>query len=72
MSDPRWWRIEEVCHEALEHLPDDRAAFVREACADDAALRVEIDALLANQSRADALGSGLGIRDSGSGSAPKS
>ena len=63
MSDERWRRIEEICHDALERLPDDRAAFVRDACAGDAALRVEVESLLANQSRADALGSGLGIRD---------
>jgi len=64
MSDLRWQRIEEICHEALEHLPDDRAAFVREACAGDDALRAEVESLLANQSRADALGTGLGIRES--------
>ena len=45
----------------------DRALFVREACAGDDALRAEVESLLANQSRADALGSGLGIRDSGLG-----
>src|SRR5688572_6293737 len=67
MSDRRWQHIEEICHEALEHLPDHRAAFVREACAGDAALCVEVESLLANQSRADALGSGLGIQDSGLG-----
>ena len=67
MSDQRWRRIEEICHEALERSPDDRAAFVREACAGDDALRAEVESLLANQSRADALGTGLGIRDSGLG-----
>jgi hypothetical protein len=63
MSDQRWQRIEEICHDALDHAKDDRAAFVREACAGDAALCVEVESLLANQSRADAMGSGLGIRD---------
>ena len=67
MSDQRWRRIEEICHEALERSPDERARFVREACAGDEVLRVEVESLLANQSRADALGSGLGIRDSGLG-----
>ena len=61
----RWQRIEEICHEALERSPDERALFVHEACAGDAALRAEVESLLANQSRADALGSGLGIRVSG-------
>ena len=67
MSDQRWQRIEEICHDALERAPDHRAAFVREACAGDDVLRAEVESLLANQSRADALGSGLGIRDSGLG-----
>ena len=67
MSDLRWRRIEEICHEALDRSPDERALFVREACAGDDALRAEVESLLANQSRADALGSGLGIRDSGFG-----
>ena len=62
MSEQRWRRIEEICHEALERAPVHREAFVREACAGDAALRGEVESLLANQSRADALGSGLGIR----------
>ena len=31
MSDQRWRRIEEICHEALERSPGYRAAFVREA-----------------------------------------
>jgi predicted Ser/Thr protein kinase len=68
MGDQRWRRIEEICHEALARSPDERAVFVREACAGDAALCVEVESLLTNQSRADALGSGLGIRDSESGS----
>ncbi len=61
MTDERWQRIEEICHDVLERLPDDRAAFVREACAGDDVLRREVESLLANQSRADALGTGLGI-----------
>ena len=40
---------------------------MREACAGDELLRAEVESLLANQSRADALGSGLGIRESGLG-----
>src|SRR6187549_3803576 len=65
MTDDRWRRIEDICHDALERPPADRAAFVRDACAGDTALRAEVESLLANQSRADALGSGLGIRGLG-------
>ncbi len=67
MSGDRWRRIEDICHDALERSPVDRAAFVRDACAGDDVLRGEVESLLANQSRADALGTGLGIRDSGLG-----
>ena len=65
MSDQRWRRIEEICHDALGRSPDERALFVREACADDEGLRAEVESLIANQSRAEALGSGLGIREWG-------
>ncbi len=65
MSDDRWRRIEDICHDALERTPDDRAAFLREACAGNDVLRAEVESLLANQSRADALGTGFGIRDWG-------
>ena len=61
MSDQRWQRISEIFHEALEHLPDHRAAFVREACAGDDVLRGEVESLLVNQSRPDAFGTGLGM-----------
>ena len=67
MSDQSWRRIEEICHDALARLPNDRSAYVREACAGDESLRMEVESLLANQSRADAVGSGLGIRDLGLG-----
>src|SRR5687767_5690653 len=63
MSDQRWRRIEQICHDALERVPDQRAGFVREACADDELLRVEVESLLANASAAK--DSGLGIGDLG-------
>jgi hypothetical protein len=47
MTDDRWRRIEDICHDALERPPDERGAFVREACAGDAALRMEVESLLA-------------------------
>ncbi len=46
-ADPtRWRRVEEVCQAALERPAPERAAFVREACGDDEALRLEIESLL--------------------------
>jgi eukaryotic-like serine/threonine-protein kinase len=63
MTDKRWRRIEEICHDALERAPAERDPYVRDACAGDIAMRAEVESLLANQSRADALGSEIGIRD---------
>src|SRR5262245_52507759 len=65
MSD--WRRVEEIVHAALERPSGERLTFVRDACANDESLRREVESLLANQSRADALGTRLGIRDSGLG-----
>ena len=49
----RWRQIEEICDGALERLPGDRAAFLRGACGDDHGLRHDVEAILANASRAE-------------------
>ena len=54
MSQENWRRVEEVYHEALEHRPESRAAFVTAACGADASLRREVESLLAADG-ADAL-----------------
>ena len=46
MSADRQRQITELCHAALEHNAADRAAFLREACAGDEALRQEVESLL--------------------------
>src|SRR5215813_11588320 len=46
MNNQRWQRIEELYHAALERAPEDRAAFLAEACADDSDLRREVEELL--------------------------
>ncbi len=48
MAD-RWRQIEEMFHRALEREEPDRAAFLDEACAGDAALRREVESLLAEE-----------------------
>jgi serine/threonine protein kinase len=63
MSDKRWQRVEEICHDALDRLPSERSAYVREACADDDSMRSEVESLLANAGAAEE--SGLGIRELG-------
>jgi Tol biopolymer transport system component/predicted Ser/Thr protein kinase len=54
LSQEQWRRVEEVYHEALEHRPESRAAFVTAACGADSSLRREVESLLAADA-ADAL-----------------
>ena len=48
MTIDRWHRVESLCHAALARTPDERAAFLAEACADDkyAALDIVLDKLM--------------------------
>jgi serine/threonine protein kinase/Tol biopolymer transport system component len=54
LSQEEWRRVEGVYHEALEHRPESRAAFVTAACGGDSSLRREVESLLAADG-ADAL-----------------
>jgi serine/threonine-protein kinase len=47
MKPERWEEVEQIYHAALEREPTARAAFLEEACADDAELRREVAGLLA-------------------------
>jgi serine/threonine protein kinase len=47
MTPERYQRIKELFHSALERPADDRAAFLAEACGDDAALLAKVEALIA-------------------------
>ena len=67
MSSERWRHIEAIFHDALERPPAERATFIRGACGGDELLCQEVESLLGYESRADALGSRLGITDSGLG-----
>src|SRR5262245_35686056 len=46
MDKQRWQQIETLYHAALERPPDERAAFLAEACADDSGLLREVEELL--------------------------
>ncbi len=52
MTPDRWKRITELFEAALERSPEDRAAFLREACHGDSALCDEVKRLLDGQERA--------------------
>ena len=45
-GDASWSRIKELFQAAIERAPNERAAFLEEACADDGALHREVVSLL--------------------------
>jgi hypothetical protein len=51
----RWRRIEELFHDALERAPDERERLLSERCGADAALRREVEDLLAADAGDEAL-----------------
>jgi dienelactone hydrolase len=55
MSPYRWRRIEQLYHAALERASGQRAAFLRDACLGDDALRHEVESLLAQENSTDNL-----------------
>jgi len=46
MTSERWRHVEDLFHSALDRAPRDRAAFLDAACADDLALRLQVEGLL--------------------------
>jgi eukaryotic-like serine/threonine-protein kinase len=46
MDKQRWQQIETLYHAALERTPDERSAFLADACADDSGLLREVEELL--------------------------
>src|SRR5437867_2287162 len=55
MTPDRWQKIEELYHLAVAREPSQRIAFLNEVCAGDDALRREVESLLAEEMRAEAL-----------------
>ncbi|PYJ69878.1 MAG: serine/threonine protein kinase, partial [Verrucomicrobia bacterium] len=53
MTPARFQTIEEIFLAALDQEPDQVSAFLDTACGSDAALRREVEALLASDRRAD-------------------
>ena len=47
MTPASWERIDEIYHAALARSPEERQAFLDEACREDIALRREVESLLA-------------------------
>ena len=55
MADERWAQVSGIYNDAVALAPVDRAAFLRKACGGDEALRAEIESLLGDDSRVNAL-----------------
>jgi len=49
MTSSRWEETERLCHAALQRAASERGPFLREACAGDDALRLEVESLLAHE-----------------------
>jgi len=57
--DSRWSEIRALLAEALERAPEERPAFVRDACGDDTALARRVESLLRHEGRHDLLSRSL-------------
>ena len=55
MSDERWREVSRLYHHAAALAAADRPAYLRKVCADDEALRAEIESLLIENSRVERL-----------------
>src|SRR5215471_1432514 len=55
MKPERWQHVDQLFQAALERAPEERTAFISEACGDDDSLRREVEALLAADAQAGSL-----------------
>jgi serine/threonine protein kinase/tetratricopeptide (TPR) repeat protein len=51
----RWDQVKEVVACALEHRPEERQSFIRQACGADDSLRKEVESLISHHNEADSL-----------------
>ena len=52
MNPERWQQLKQIFQSALERNPAERSAFLSQACADDPALRSEVESLIASHDQA--------------------
>lgn len=55
MTPEDWQRVKELCALALEHLPEQRTAFLADACGDDESIRREVEALIAHATASEGI-----------------
>jgi eukaryotic-like serine/threonine-protein kinase len=53
MKPERWEKVIDLFQSALEHAPEERAAFLNESCHDDEGMRREVESLLTSHERAE-------------------
>jgi len=53
LKPERWYKVEQLLHEALELNANQRAAFLLRACGADEGLRREVESLLEQEARAE-------------------
>jgi serine/threonine protein kinase len=58
----RWNQVKALFHQALDRAPDERAAFLRDACGSDEALRTEVESQLAAHDHLGAFVEGSPLR----------
>ena len=52
MTPERWQQLKQIFQSALERNPAERSAFLNQACADDPALRSQVESLIASHDQA--------------------
>src|SRR5215472_14100423 len=52
MKHERWHQAEELFHAALERAPEERQAFLEQACGEDTELRLQVEHLISIDQRA--------------------
>jgi hypothetical protein len=58
MTPERWERLNQLFHTLREHPPGERAAYLRDSCADDPSLQCEVERLLRAHEKATASANG--------------
>src|ERR1700740_726720 len=61
MDPQQWKQVDNLLHLVLDRPPEDRDAFLRQACAGDAALEREVRSLLTSQEQAGSFLQNLAI-----------
>jgi len=55
MTPERWRKVEEIFQAAVELMPEERARYVAEVCAEDASLKRDVESLLSQDDSAGEL-----------------